>query len=273
MAASAGMEISQHIAALEDDGVLLADAAATAGLTASVPTCPEWHVRDLIRHQAFIHDWAARHVAEQRTEIISGAEIIGDGTEEDILGGGPPDGELIAKYRQGHAALVRALRNADPDVRCATFLDAPSPLAFWARRQAHETAIHRFDAQAARSEGPPPPHGAFDPAFAADGIDELITGFAAGRRTDGSGRSLLVLATDTGDAWHYTWPAEGRAQARRCDTNDAGTTSADCTLAGPASGIYVFLWNRCAADDANAGLTGAPDILHAWNSTVRVRWR
>lgn len=38
-------------------------------------------------------------------------------------------------------------------VDCWTFLDAPSPLAFWARRQAHETAIHRADAQLA-ADGP-----------------------------------------------------------------------------------------------------------------------
>ena len=32
---------------------------------------------------------------------------------------------------------------------CWTFLPAPSPRAMWARRQAHETAIHRVDAQLA----------------------------------------------------------------------------------------------------------------------------
>lgn len=267
-----GLETSGHIAALEDDGVLLADAAVTSGLTATVPTCPGWRVRDLVRHQAFIHDWARRHVAEQRSELIDGAEIIGDGTEADILGGGPPDSELVAAYRQGLAALVGTFRAADPDVRCATFLKAPSPLAFWARRQAHETAIHRFDAQAARPAGPPPPNDAFGPAFAADGIDELITGFAARQKTDGSGRSLLIRAADTGDAWRCAWPAEGRVQAWRCDSRDAGTAAADCVLAGPASGIYVFLWNRCAAGDADATVSGDPDILRGWNSAVRVRW-
>ena len=64
-----------------------------------------------------------------------------------------------------------------PDVHAG-----PSPLAFWARRQAHETAVHRYDAQSAAPGGPPAPAGAFDPAFAADGVDELIMGFAARRR-------------------------------------------------------------------------------------------
>ena len=172
------VEIGQHIAAVERDGGLLADAAQAAGLTASVPACPGWQVRDLVRHQAYVHGWAARHIAEQA------AEIIGTAGEADILSGGLPDADLIASYREGVAALVRTLRAADPDVACATFLPAPSPLAFWARRQAHETAIHRFDAQAAgRAAGrAADPLTAFAPAFAADGIDELITGFAARRK-------------------------------------------------------------------------------------------
>ena len=34
-------------------------------------------------------------------------------------------------------------------MRCFAFLPAPSPLAFWARRQAHETGIHRADVESA----------------------------------------------------------------------------------------------------------------------------
>jgi hypothetical protein len=64
------VEIGQHIAAAERDGGLLADAAQAAGLAASVPACPGWQVRGLVRHQAYVHAWAARHVAEQAAEII-----------------------------------------------------------------------------------------------------------------------------------------------------------------------------------------------------------
>jgi uncharacterized protein (TIGR03083 family) len=171
------VEIAAHVEALERDGALLADAAAAAGLTASVPTCPGWQVRDLVRHQAYVHRWAARHVTERPPTVID------DGDDEAaVLAGGPDDAELIAAYRSGHAALVAAFRSADPDLDCATLMPAPSPLAFWTRRQAHETAIHRYDAQSAAPGGAPTPGAAFGAAFADDGIDELITGFAARRR-------------------------------------------------------------------------------------------
>jgi uncharacterized protein (TIGR03083 family) len=259
------MEISAHLAALEREGLLLADAAGEAGLAAPVPACPGWQVRDLVRHQAYVHSWAARHVAEQAPDIIREAD------EAAILGGGPPDGELIESYTAGLRALVATLRQAEPDVACATFLPAPSPLSFWSRRQAHETAIHRYDAQAARRCGPPGPVGAFTPEFAADGIDELITGFAARRRRTGPGLSLLARAADTGGAWHFSWPCDGQAVTRRIGDEDA-TPAADCVVAGPASGVYLFLWNRIPAAGAGIGVSGDPAVLAAWGERVRVRW-
>ena len=77
-----------------------------------------------------------------------------------------------------------------------TFLPAPSPLAMWARRQAHETAIHRYDAQHATGTS-----AGFDPAFASDGIDELVSGFAprADQFPTKSSRTMVVHAEDTDD--------------------------------------------------------------------------
>ena len=265
-----GVEISAHLDALDRDGALLADAAETAGLDAPVPGCPGWQVRDLLRHQAYVHDWAARHVRERSPELID------DGlAESDILGRGPDGADLVAAYRAGHAALMATLRAADPDVECATFMPAPSPLAFWARRQAHETAVHRYDAQSARPGGPPDPATAFDPAFAADGIDELIMGFAARRRYryrarngdgDGGGeRSLTVRVQDADGRWHVRL-AEGGTVVSREDQ------AADCTLQGPAAGLYAFLWNRADAAQAGIAVAGSPDVLARWNGSVRILW-
>ena len=274
-----GVEISAHIDALERDGALLADAAEAAGLRAVVPGCPGWQVRDLVRHQAYVHDWAARHVRDRSPELID------DGiTEPDILSRGPADAGLIAAYRDGHAALVATLRDADPDLECATFMPAPSPLAFWARRQAHETAIHRYDAQSAAVVGPPRPADAFDPPFAADGVDELIMGFAARRRYrpraagdggDGGGgdgaRSLAVRAQDAAGGWHVRLDdgAVGPPVSRLDGRDDP---AADCTLHGPAAGLYAFLWNRSDAARAGLTITGRPHVLAAWTDSVRVRW-
>jgi uncharacterized protein (TIGR03083 family) len=255
-----GVEIEEYVAALDRDGVLLADAAEDCGLNARVPACPGWQVRDLVRHQAYVHHWAARHVRDQLPEIIDEA------TEADVLGGGPPDAELVAAYRAGHAALLRTLRGAAPDTACATFMPARSPLAFWARRQGHETAIHRYDAQSAGSAGPPDPAGAFAADFAADGIDEVIMGFTPRmRRLRGGTWSLAVRPTDDRGRWHVR-PGPGKTEVSRADA------AADCVLSGPAAGLYAFLWNRCTARDAGIEVTGDASILATWTSSACVKW-
>jgi len=254
------MEIAEHIDALRQQGESLADAAERAGLDATVPPCAPWLVKDLLRHTGYVHRWAARHVTECPDQIIDGP------SEEEILRGGTGDAGLLAWFRAGHAALVHTLATADPAVKCPTFMAAPSPLAFWARRQAHETAIHRADADSASGATP-----GYEADFAADGIDELIMGFGRRRKyqptTDG-GLRLRVVATDTADAWSVE-AREGRLHPGR----DAdGEQEAGCTLSGPASGLYLYLWNRADAARAGVTITGDPGLLSAWQASVCVRW-
>jgi uncharacterized protein (TIGR03083 family) len=266
------VEIAEHIDALRLHGTAMADAAERAGLDAPVPPCEPWLVKDLLRHTGFIHRWAARHIIEGPPSVLEGP------SEDEILKDGPADPELLVWFRAGHAALVETLSTADPALECATFMAAPSPLAFWARRQAHETAMHRADAES--SSGLLPEYPA---DFAADGIDELIMGF--GRRAkyrpatdaDTDGGRLRILAADTGDAWSID-AHEGRMQPRRATAGDQadqagdGAAPAVCTVSGPASGVYLFLWHRADAAQAGVTVTGNPGLLECWQSSVRVRW-
>jgi uncharacterized protein (TIGR03083 family) len=257
------MEIAEHIDALRRQGERLADAAERAGLDAAVPPCPPWLVKDLLRHTGYVHRWAARHITEGPSQVLDGPP------EEEILRGGADDAGLLAWFRAGHAALTETLAAADPALECGTFMAAPSPLAFWARRQAHETAIHRADAEAAGGTTPDYPA-----EFAADGIDELIMGFGRRRKYQPAGSAadggrLRVLAADTGDVWSIE-AHEGRLQPRR-ETAE-GSEGAGCTVSGPASGVYLYLWNRADAARADVTVTGDPGLLAAWQDSVRVRW-
>ncbi|MBC2900214.1 maleylpyruvate isomerase family mycothiol-dependent enzyme [Streptomyces cupreus] len=221
------METAEFIRVLDREGRLLAEAAERAGTDAKVPTCPEWQVRDLLRHTGMVHRWAAAFVAEGHTASVPAAD--------------PPDldgTELTTWFREGHRHLVDTLTGAQPDVQCWHFLPAPSPLAFWARRQAHETTIHRFDAEAALGGTPT----GIDPAFAADGIDELLLAFHArpkSRARSAEPRVLRVRATDRDDAvWTVRLSQEPPAAVRE----EVG--EADCEVAGPLELLYPALWNR-----------------------------
>lgn len=260
------VETSEHIAALHREGDLLADAAESAGLDADVPSCPSWRVSDLLRHLGFVHRWAARYVAEQI------AEFVPEPSESEILRAGPADRELVGWFRDGHAALVRTLSTATADTRCWTFLGAPSPLAFWARRQAHETAMHRADACLAAGTRPEYP-----PEFASDGIDELIMGFLArssarlAGESAANGRALQVRATDAGARWLVRLTADGKDAASVARGIADGT--ADCSVSGPAGALYLLLWNRCSTGAAGVAVSGDPSVIVAWADRMRVRWQ
>ncbi|MFI2204936.1 maleylpyruvate isomerase family mycothiol-dependent enzyme [Streptomyces sp. NPDC020192] len=228
------METADFLQILDREGRLLAAAADAAGTDAKVPTCPEWQVRDLLRHTGAVHRWAAGTVADRDTE----RRPFGD----------PPDldgAELVDWYRDSHRLLVDTLAAAPADLECFTFLPEinPSPLAFWTRRQAHETTVHRYDAEAARGGTASPLAPDFTPDFAVDGIDELLRGFHARSRSrlrTEEPRVVRVRALDAGtDAvWTVRLSAEPPVTVRDADGE------ADAELSGPTEELYLALWNR-----------------------------
>jgi uncharacterized protein (TIGR03083 family) len=248
----AGMRITDYIAMLDHDGRRLADAAERVGVDAEVPTCPGWRVRDLLGHLGGVHRWAASYVSTGRSEPFTR-----EGRAEFAAPG--DDDALLDWFRDGHRALVDTLTSADETVMCWTFMPAPSPLAFWARRQAHETAIHRADAELIIRAAP-----AWDPAFAADGIDELLNGFLArprGRLVADPARSLVVAATDADAAWTITIGPDNRRVV-------AGGGPADLTVAGPAADLYLLLWNRGGSDRLD--VHGDRAVLDLWGDQARI---
>jgi uncharacterized protein (TIGR03083 family) len=255
------MDVPSLIDALRSEGQLLGDAAARAELTAPVPTCPGWTVRDLLLHIGGVHRWAATVVGQARPGPIDIDQPY------DIADELPTDDELLDWYRTGHAELVHTLTQAPPDLACWAFLPAPTPLAFWARRQAHETTVHRVDADSATGPGTSAPVPA---TLAADGIDELLTCFVSGRnrrlrsRTD---RTLHVHAKDVDQHWlvRIGWDTP---TASRVD----GTVPADDSVSGSAEDLYLALWNRTPWDTLT--VTGGPAdrLADRWASGVHVRW-
>ena len=231
-------------------------AAAAAGPDSPVPTCPDWLVRDLVRHQGGVHRWATGYLTGPRAEFW-------DASMDEVVGAWPADAELLDWFSAGHQSLLTALSSADPDLVCFTFLRAPSPLAMWARRQAHETTIHRVDAQAAAGW----PSSPVPAEFAADGVDELLTCFIT--RPGGSlradpARRLRISCTDTAGDWLVSVTPDGASTS--CD--DPGP--ADCRVSGTAHDLYLTLWNRLA--DAPLAVQGDRSVLQLFTDRVKVRW-
>ncbi|MDA8303024.1 MAG: maleylpyruvate isomerase family mycothiol-dependent enzyme [Actinomycetota bacterium] len=251
------MQVAEHIDALERDGKHLVSVARASDLDLPVPSCPGWRLADLLAHIGFVHHWAASYVSHGWTEMVPEKD------EQEIFGTAPGPAQLLGWAEEGHAGLVAALREAPGDLRCWTFLPAPSPLAFWARRQAHETAVHRADAELARSGAVT----AFEPAFAADGIDELLFGFLAKRRRQGDegapGGSMVLEATDFAASWTVRIGAEGVTALE-------GDHGGDVSVSATASDLYLFTWNRRGAEGQE--VSGNRDVIKRWQESARVRW-
>ncbi|GGJ07481.1 maleylpyruvate isomerase family mycothiol-dependent enzyme [Streptomyces brasiliensis] len=248
------METADFLQTLDREGRLLAAAAERAGTGAEVPSCPRWQVRDLLRHTGSVHHWATGFVAEGHTAPRPMGEL------PDLDGD-----ELVAWYRDSHRRLLDTLAGAPADLDCWTFHPAPSPspLAFWTRRQAHETTVHRHDAESA-GVGTPSPVAA---DFAVDGIDELLRGFHARRRsrvrTDGP-RVLRVRAVGAEGCADAVWTVRLSAGPPMTTRDESGPAAAE--LSGPADQLYLALWNRVPLPS----VTGDAALADLWRETSAI---
>lgn len=177
-----------------------------------------------------------RHLARVQSWVVA---AIADPHGEGARAGTPPDDwdGLLAWWDEQRAAL-RAAFDAGPDAPAQMVFPSHSPtVGSWARRQAHEAAIHRVDAELAAREDPV----TFDPAFAADGIDEVLA-MIVYRRADWSAftakGSVLVHAEDAGRLWSLKL-APGEAPQF-----DEQPFEAELTIEGDADAVYKALWRR-----------------------------
>ncbi|MGW6276723.1 maleylpyruvate isomerase family mycothiol-dependent enzyme [Kribbella sp. NPDC055071] len=158
------LSLAEYLATAQLESNRLAEAALAAGLDAAVPTCPGWTVGELLRHVGGLARGVTDYLRTQNPHPPTEAD-------KQSWFAPPPEGtDLVVWYLEIRAELADAFQAANPQAPYFSFLPAPSPLLFWARRDVHETAIHRADVQLATGAEITP----YDADFAYDGIAELI---------------------------------------------------------------------------------------------------
>lgn len=223
------MDVARLIDQLESEGRRLVAGLAAADWSAAVPGT-DWDLRTVVRHLGAVHRWATDILVRGlATNATGGSKAFHEVMDDQEL-----SGWLVA----GHSMLVATLRDADDDLAAFTLMRSPNPRHFWARRQAHETAIHRADVQAALGA---PGVEAFDPAFAQDGIAELVDGFAREPQFASADPGVLALRCTDGPSWLITF-GDGTTRAARTDDTSAATA----TVTGTSSALYLWVWNRPA---------------------------
>ncbi|WP_283133797.1 maleylpyruvate isomerase family mycothiol-dependent enzyme [Rhizohabitans arisaemae] len=192
-----------------------------------VPSCPGWTLADLIRHTGSVHRWAARLLVELRQRGLR--------REDAALPADP--GEYPDWLIAGGEELTRALRSADPDTPMWS-LTADRRLAFWSRRQLHETVVHHADAVLALGGEP-----SIDPGTALDGVDEFFAILTAAARYAPRVRELTgdgeTLAFRSGDqAWLVRLAPDGFTWSR-----ERGPATVTVTAESPGD-LLLLLWGR-----------------------------
>lgn len=213
------------------EGAALGDAAETDP-NAAVPGAPGWDTTELVRHVGVIH---ARTSVILRTGTME-RPTRGNG----LLPEAPTDG-LYPWYRETLAAVVADLGAIDdPDRPVYSFAPGHQRAGFWPRRMAHETTIHRVDAEQAVGR----PTGPIEPSLAVDGIDETLLVFVpafGGGRSPADGRTVHLHATDTDGEWLVRFGG-GEVVVER------GHAKGDAAVRGPAGDLLLWIWGRLPLD-------------------------
>jgi len=219
------MEYDGFVEHVRRDGERLASVA-EGDLATPVPSCPGWTVRDLVAHVAQVY--------EHKIECTRLGRAPDPWPPE-----WPDTDRPVGWYRDAHARLLGVFEESDATTPSATWWPADQTVGFWARRMAHETAVHRVDAELARGVETP-----IDAELATDGVDELLRIMLEGDWSDDLDDAATGqrVAIETG---RRVWDV---VLDRGAMTVSDGDGPSDARLSGEPSDVLLWLWGR-AGDD------------------------
>ncbi|MFM8268537.1 MAG: maleylpyruvate isomerase family mycothiol-dependent enzyme [Ilumatobacteraceae bacterium] len=216
------MDTSQLIAQVEIDGAALIDTCRRAAPDLPIEACGGWTALDLMWHVAEAHGFFA--------SIIERRATTPDWPDRPDR---PAEAVAVAEIaRRELERLVTTMRAAPLDAEVWCF--GLRPVAVVARRMAHETSVHRYDATSAVGEGWEP-----TAEMASDGIDEFLALFGRRPRRDAEvvGGSVHLHCTDVDGEWMVRPGADGHEVTRE-------HAKGDCALRGRSADLLLTLWRR-----------------------------
>jgi uncharacterized protein (TIGR03083 family) len=237
------------LGALRADGPAFRAAAAEAPLDAPVPSCPGWSVQDLVHHLGSIYRWVASHAGRGVTDRPDPSPRSFEGL--------PTGSAALGWWDEQYARLVELLDSLDPELPAWNWAPQTKKAVFWHRRMAHETSVHRWDAQMALGHAEP-----IEAKLAADGVTEVLdTWLPAGRRRGPRDREGVVhlVATDAEQEWYLRLRDGGVALLDTdtiLDTDDHHTRT---MAVGTASDLVLAMFGRVLFEVLD--VTGDPSLL------------
>jgi uncharacterized protein (TIGR03083 family) len=215
--------------------------------TTVVPSCPEWTVADLLCHVAVVY--------------LHKVECIRLGRPPDPWPPDLTDEAPLAVLERAYADLAETFAAHDPSDAAHTWYDPDRSVGFWIRRMAHETVIHRRDAELAFGVPTPAPED-----LAEDGIDELLSIFVGWATTKWAHEISEELAAREGDTvlvdgWLLRPTPKGVVVER-------GGDEAALRVSGSPSSLLFWLWSRAAPTDDAVVVDGDEGVAERFRETL-----
>ncbi|MEC9394532.1 MAG: maleylpyruvate isomerase family mycothiol-dependent enzyme [Actinomycetota bacterium] len=212
------MDTADFLSAVEREGRAFLAAGALDPI-APVEHCPDWDVEGLVRHVVGV--WA---FMTAQVEAADPNEMV------------KPERDSSSPAERLDR-LVAALSTAEPSAPCWNWCPPGDRTAAWvARRMAHETAVHRWDAENAVGEAAP-----LDAELACDGVDEILDVAwryqMGGPVTDFPTSTLHLHRTDGEGEWLLSAGDEGLIVTHEHAKGDAAAR-------GTASDLALLVWGR-----------------------------
>ncbi|GAA3739917.1 uncharacterized protein (TIGR03083 family) [Spinactinospora alkalitolerans] len=234
-----------------------------ADLADPVPSCPGWSLGQLLRHLGGGHRWTETIV---RTRA---AQPPADDHFRDLSGYTDEDPAVLGPWlAEGAAQLADTLRSAGPDAQMWTAVPGRTA-AFWARRFAHETVVHRADAALALGAeftvAEEVALDALDEWMELGSLPQMLEFHPEKRELLGPGRTLHFHATDTAPEAAAEWLVDltGDAIAWRRAHEKAAVT-----VRGPLTDLLLVVYGRRPARSRDIEILGDAELLDFWLERV-----
>lgn len=209
----------------------------------AVPSCPGWSTNDLAKHMGHV--------------FLGQAYVVETGVKAEAkehLAPYPRTENVLEFMGWGFVAIVKALDLARPERKTWSWHHSDNTVDFWFRRMAHETVIHRVDAEIACDSVTTIPED-----LAHDGVDEvldflpLLGSWESAPNQAFGIVSISALGSKQDTHWEIKFTADKATVVKAESVNPL----ARLKISGTPEAMDLYLWGRINSSDSRITITGA----------------
>ena len=208
----------------------------------AVPSCPGWSTSDLAKHMGHVYLGQA-YVGETGVKAEAKEHLAPYARTDDVL-------EFMG---WGFAAIIKALDLARPERKTWSWHHSDNTVDFWFRRMAHETVIHRIDAELACDSVTTIPED-----LALDGVDEVLDFLPLLGSWEGAPNQAfgIVSISALGPKQTMHWDIEFTADYATVSKAEIVNPRARLTISGTPEAMDLYLWGRINSSDSRITISG-----------------